>query len=92
MYQVLAVYDSKAGAHAPPFFCSTLGIARRTFSDAANMPDHPLSKNSEDFTLFLLGTWNDETAVFTPLPEAKNLGLAANFKKEVTSVQHEKSS
>lgn len=83
--QVFSVYDSKAGAFAAPFFCTTLGLARRAFIDAANTPEHPLSKNSADFTLFHLGTFDDEHAVFVLLPEHRNLGLASNFKQEVTN-------
>lgn len=81
--QVLAVYDSKAGAHAIPFFMATLGMAIRAFREAANDATHPMAKNAEDYCLFHLGTWDDETAVFTPLAEHKNLGLAANYKREV---------
>lgn len=78
----MAVFDSKGGAHSTPFFSQTLGSATRSFADAANTPDHPLCKNPADYTLFHLGTWDDETAVFTPLPEHKNLGLAANYKNK----------
>lgn len=85
--QMLCVYDSKAGAHSTPFFTATLGLARRAFSDAANMPDHPVGKNPADYTLFLLGTWDDQTAVLTALPEHKNLGLASNFVKENSDVR-----
>lgn len=81
--QVFAVYDSKAGSHAVPFFQASLGMAARSFSEAANQAEHPICKHPHDFTLFHIGSWNDETAIFTPLPEGnKNLGLASNYKKE----------
>lgn len=84
--QVFSVYDTKAGAHCTPFFCSTVGLGMRAFQDAVNAADTTISKNPGDFCLFLLGEWDDETAVFKLLPEHKNLGLAANFKKEIERV------
>lgn len=86
IFQVCAVFDSKAGVHCAPFFQPTLGMALRAFSDAANILDHPLSKNAEDYTLFHLGTFDDATAVFTTFPKHVSLGLASMYKKEVTSV------
>lgn len=79
---VMAVYDSKAGVHSVPYYSITLGIAIRAFREAANTLDHPVCKYPEDYSLFELGMWNDETAVFTPLREPKNLGLAATYKKQ----------
>lgn len=83
---MFAVFDNKAGAHAAPFFATTIGLARRYFADAVNQPDHPLAKCPEDFTLFHLGHWDDETAIFTPMPQAHSLGLATQFKKEPSNV------
>lgn len=80
--KVLACYDSKAGVYSTPFFQPTVNTGMRAFSDAANTPDHSINKHPEDYCLFLLGDWDDETGVFTPLADPKSLGKATNFKKE----------
>lgn len=84
IYQVFAVYDSKAGAYSVPFYQSTTSMALRAFAEAANMPDHPLGKHPEDYSLFYLGEW-DDTKGEHRASAPKNLGLAANFKKEENS-------
>lgn len=84
--QVCAMYDSKARAFAPPFTVVHLDIALRVFTDVANMPNHQCSKHPEDFSLFHLGNFNDETAEFKLLPQPAVLGIAAQFKKPTTGV------
>lgn len=78
--QVMAVYDSKARTYIQPFFCTNVDVAKRVFADAANTAQHQVGMHSSDFTLFNLGTWDDETAVFSSMSEPLNLGLAANYK------------
>ncbi|AXL15432.1 nonstructural protein [Microviridae sp.] len=61
-----SIYDSKAGAYLPPFILPREEMAIRTFGDCINATDHQFSLHPEDYTLFRLGTWDDETARFTP--------------------------
>lgn len=85
--QVFSVFDSKARAFFPPFYAGTLEMAARAFADCADLPDHAFGRNPEDYTLYHLGAFNDDSAVFTLLPQAVNLGLAVMFKKgEVLNV------
>lgn len=83
--KVLACFDSKAGVFSVPFFLTTVSLGLRAFSDAANIPDHAINKHPEDYSLFLLGEWNDENGAFIALPEPKSLGNALNFKKQENS-------
>lgn len=85
--QVLAVYDSKARAFGMPFFSAHVDLGVRAFTEAANTPDHPMCKYAEDFTLFYLGTFDDQSAVFKLVPQYGNLGLASQFKKEHNHVR-----
>lgn len=79
--QMLAVYDSKARAYLPPIFVPHMDVALRAFANAANTPEHQIGRNPEDFTMFLLGSWNDDHATFQLLAEPLAQGLAASFKK-----------
>lgn len=76
---VFTCYDSKAGFHSQPFHCFSRGEAIRLFSDEANNPNTQLGKHPEDFTLFELGTFDDETAKFDLHATPISCGLASEF-------------
>lgn len=79
--QVMVLYDGKARAHMEPFFVKNVEIGCRAFAGAANDPAHSLFHYADDFTLFHLGEFNDETGRFNLKPQAVNLGLARQFQK-----------
>lgn len=78
--QLFSVYDSKARCFAPPFCCPTKEVAMRTFGEAANDPATRVAKFAEDFTLYHVGTFDDELGVVKMLSEHINLGLASNYR------------
>jgi hypothetical protein len=59
--QVFSVYDQKAKAFLPPFFFHNEGIARRTFMDMVNKKDHQWNAHPEDYTLFKIGRFDDNS-------------------------------
>lgn len=61
-----SIYDAKASAYLPPFILPRQEMATRVFADCCNSDDHQFAKHPADYTLFCLGTWDDETAIFTP--------------------------
>jgi len=82
--RIFTVFDSKADAYLVPFFQQSAGVALRIFEDLANDPEHQFFRHPEDFTLFSLGTYDDQNASFdldkTPSPLAK----AIEVKRELT--------
>lgn len=60
-----AVRDIKASGFAHPFFATTEGLARRSFADWCNDPNTPLSRHPEDYQLFQVGYFDDETGQLT---------------------------
>lgn len=74
--KVFAVFDSKASAYLSPFFAKTAGLALRSFEQAANAEEHNFHKYAGDYTLFELGTFNEDTAEIVMLKNHINLGLA----------------
>lgn len=78
--QCCAVYDQKARAFLPPFFVPHLDVAYRAIANATANPDHPFHRNPEDYIVYQLGSWSDDTAMFQLLGEPLNLGLVLNFK------------
>lgn len=64
-FNIYAVYDAKTKAHTTPFFDHAEGRALRTFADCCNDDGHQFGKHPEDYTLFMLGTYDDELGTIT---------------------------
>lgn len=58
---ICSVYDRKAAVYARPFVTPNRAMARRSFESARQDPTTELHKFPEDFSLYVLGTFNDET-------------------------------
>ncbi len=71
-----SIYDTKAEAFLPPFFCPTSGVAIRNFEAAANEQGHAFNKHATDYNLFELGTFDDVTGIITSLKAPISHGLA----------------
>lgn len=82
LHFVFTVYDSKAEAYLQPLFVKSKGEAIRSFSDEVNREDSLLFKHVEDFTLFQLGSWDDQTAQFDLNPTPVAVGKAIEFLKK----------
>lgn len=64
-HRLYAVYDSKGGSYTIPFFDHAEGRALRTFKDCCNDPEHQFGKHPEDYTLFDVGQYDDDTGEIT---------------------------
>lgn len=76
---IYSIYDSKTKAFSTPFFTVNNATALRSFSDLANDNNSQVSIHAEDFSLHLIGSFDEETGVVTP-ETPTNLGLAAEYK------------
>lgn len=80
--RIFTVYDSKIEAFMPPFYSRTLQSALRSFTDTCQSADHPFAKHPEDYTLFELGSFNDNNASFdihdTPISIALAIEVIGN--------------
>lgn len=68
---MMSAYDEKAQVYLPPFCCKTEGEGRRMFGDAVQEPGSVLSRHPSDFSLYIVGSFNDSSgAVVVPgVPE-----------------------
>lgn len=81
-----AVRDSKAERFLPPFFAINRAVALRMFSQACTDTGHQFNQHSGDFTLFEVGTFDDETGSIASNEKGhENLGLAAQYKQSTMS-------
>ncbi len=79
-YVVVSVRDQTADTFQLPFVTPNVGVAVRSFADAVQNPEpaNPWNKHPEDFSLWLLGEFDDETGKITPV-EKVQLGLAKEY-------------
>ncbi len=75
---VFSVYDSKVEAFLQPFFAPTKGAALRSFTDACNSGDHEFNRHAGDYTLFLIGSYDEKSSLLEPCT-LENLGVALTF-------------
>lgn len=61
------IYDAKAAAYLQPMFFKSTPEAIRAFGDACNDEKSAFHMHAEDYTLFEIGTYDDEKAEFTSL-------------------------
>lgn len=66
-HQIFTVYDTKVLAYLPPFYMQTKPAAIRAITDTMQDPSHQFSKHPEDYVLFHLGDFDDNTAAIIPL-------------------------
>lgn len=74
--KAFTIFDSKVGAYMQPFFMVSTGAAIRTWGDTVNDPKTQFSKHPGDFTLFEIGSYDEETGTFENYQAKINLGTA----------------
>ena len=63
---VVAVFDKKTGLYDPPFTCRHIGEAIRSWDVVRKDENSKIGKHPEDFDLFRVGYYYDETAQLEP--------------------------
>ncbi len=66
--EIFSVHDSKANAYLTPFFAPTEGVALRQLSSAIKDENHEFNRYAEDYTLFQVGHWDEDTGTITGTP------------------------
>lgn len=63
---VVAIHDRQINAFNNPFYVASRGHANRMFGDEVNRADehNQMYKHPEDFALFELGTFDEQTGIF----------------------------
>lgn len=84
--EIFSVYDVKARAFGRPFFDQRQELAIRNITQAVRTKDNPLCHFPEDFALYHLGSFDDEHAAFTLLPQPKMIIRCDQLLKETSHV------
>ena len=67
LLKVCAVKDSAADAFGRPFFVPTIGLAMRSFIDEVNNRESPFNAHPDDYTLYEIGDFDDNTGLLFSL-------------------------
>lgn len=81
--KAFSLYDSKGCMFNTPFFMHNEGMAIRSFMELTADASTMVAKYPEDFSLFLIGEFDDAVGELRPLAHV-NLGTAASYKRPVT--------
>lgn len=79
-HRVFVIYDDKAKAYLSPFFLPQVGMAVRTFSDLVNDPGHNFGRHPGDYSLFLVGEFEDTSGQWTLEPTFSLLCVGSELK------------
>lgn len=63
--KMFTIRDVKAEGYNTPFFQATYGLAERAFKEACTDPQSIISKNKEDFSLYYLGEFDQNSGLLT---------------------------
>lgn len=77
----VAVRDSAVDAFMRPFFTPSTAFAVRSFFEAVKEADSPMSKAPQDYALFHLGSFDEESGKFENLPHPVQLVRAQDLKE-----------
>lgn len=80
--KIYTIRDDKAAAYLPPFCARQNGEAIRMFQNSLSDSQSNFAKWPEDYILFELGEFNEDTGVITPLDAPKALGNGIDFKNQ----------
>lgn len=80
---LFSVRDAKAEAFIPPFVLPNEAMAVREFTGCVNDRQHAFSRNAEDYSLYEVGTFDDQTGVITRPNEPRFIVKAIQCRKQV---------
>lgn len=81
--QIFTVRDAKAEAYLVPFFARSRGEAIRMLTDAVNDPQHQFGIHAEDYMLFHLGAFDEETGEIHLFPQQEPIITCLELKRDV---------
>ncbi len=65
--KICTIYDAKGEAFFQPMFFQSVAQAERSFQDATAKPDSDIGMHPEDYSLFLVGEFDQRTGQITVL-------------------------
>ncbi len=70
---IYSIYDSKSETYSKPFHMLNDQVAIRSASDLLASQNSEIANHPEDFTMFLIGEWDDNSCAFNIRETPKNI-------------------
>lgn len=80
--KVYSIRDAKAEAFNPPFYKHTHGEAERDFHQLAKKSDSMVAQYPEDYDLWYLGDFDDQSGKVTPLETPQHIIKAVQLTQQ----------
>lgn len=77
---VVAIRDSAVDAFMRPFFVPSTAVAVRSFRDEVANPESPMQKHPEDYALFHVGFFDEDSGKFENCPVPIQLARAQDME------------
>ena len=71
-----SIKDAKANVFSAPFFSINDSVAQRSFEQAKNDPNTTINQNPQDFSLYRLATFDDQSGELHPEKQPYYLSTA----------------
>ena len=81
LLQVMSVRDAKTTVFSQPMFFVTKGVAIRSFHDEVNRIGSDIQKHAEDYSMWFLGVFDDQSSCFTQNNAPEQIALAIDALK-----------
>lgn len=85
--KMFTILDAKAEAYLQPFFAQTEGVAIRMVQSTLEKGDSNFSKYPDDFSMFLIGTYDDSNAEVHPIMPKKCLGTMRELSYSIENIK-----
>lgn len=79
MLNIFSIYDKKAVQYHQPFYAGNKGLALRMFQEIVEDQKTSISKYPADFSIWILGDYNEQTGEIHPKKMPEFLDEACNF-------------
>lgn len=82
--QIIAVRDRQANIYGQPQAVPNIGAAVRGFGDEINRADkqNTMFMHPEDFDLYHLGSYDDNTGRIEQFDQPKQIAVGANYRQQ----------
>lgn len=80
LLKAYSIRDSKAEVFNTPFYQKTHGEAERTFQTLAKDDKSTISKYPDDYDLYYLGEYDQDTGKSHPIDTPQHMAKAIQFK------------
>lgn len=78
---VFSVRDRALNGFMRPFVAPAVGIAVRSFADEVNKQDSPMFAHPDDYDLYELGTFDEETGLIVPRETPRQVAIGKEHKR-----------